>query len=378
MQPVERYHPDRYRISRPFSRQVATIYRNNTRLENLPSRECFEAVIDFIAKTYNNEIENLPFEKRPLDPRRLMPECSLAMHYAAFHIQGRQIFHFNEQIAEQFRKTDVDEIRVENLVFPYSVFYMSFGKQPDLELDDGAYVDGAYIMVLGGENLQVMLTTLRDDYNSKRFTWIFQPEKYYYLSLSLTDPTKSIASVANKALQEDLAEREKTTLDQPTRMEFQGVTIINRRPESLKVELKEVSEGYFVFREALRLIINGLCYLSTYPEDIETRYPDDTPAELLKKIQHPVKSKDIQRTVSKLTSMGYTKIHYCGKAFDRFKQSNIPTGKEVKPHWRRGHWRNQPCGSGRSDRKMRWIMPTIIHKDKNDIPEDSGHIYLVE
>ena len=30
-------------------------------------------------------------------------------------------------------------------------------------------------------------------------------------------------------------------------------------------------------------------------------------------------------------------------------------------HWRRGHWRNQPVGPGRRDRKLTWIRPSLVN-----------------
>ena len=377
MKSLGRYYPERYRISRPFSRQVTAVYRSYTGLDSLPSAECFQAVSESIINAYNNEIETLPFEKRPDNSLGVMMECSLAIYYAAFCVHGRQIFHFNEEIAKQFRKTDVDEINIGSLVFPYNTFYMNFGTQSDLMLAERAYVDGAYICAIGGKHLQIVLTTIRDDYNSERFNWIFKPEKYYYLPLSLSDPSQSISVIADKALQEDLAERKQDALSQlPDNFEFQGIEISNRRPETLKVELKEVSDNYSIFREALRLVINGLCYLSAYREDIDTRYPDDAPTELLEKIKNPVRPKDIQSTISKLTSMGYSKINYCGKEFERFTYDRVKG--DVKSHWRRGHWRNQSCGSGLSNRKLVWIMPVIVRKDKSESLKEFGHIYIID
>ncbi len=306
-----------------------------------------------------------------------MKEISVAMHYASFYIHGRQIFHFNNEISEQFRRTDIDEIKVGSLVFLYDVFYMSFGKQFDLKLDNVSYVDGAYISVIGRRNLQIVLTTLQDGYISGK-SWILQPEKYYYLSLSLDERNANVGELANKALQEDLAERKQDYLaNEPALMKLEGVTVVNRRPETLATELEEVSNGYAVFWDALKLVINGLCYISAYREDIALRYPDNAPSDLLDKLQNPKKPKDIQRAASKLTSMGFTKINYCGQAFETLKNKD-PKTKEVKTHWRRGHWRNQPYGSALLEKKLIWIMPVIVRKDRSESLVELGHIYMVE
>ena len=39
-------------------------------------------------------------------------------------------------------------------------------------------------------------------------------------------------------------------------------------------------------------------------------------------------------------------------------------GWSVRPHWRRGFWRRQPCGMWRCERKLVFIKPTAIHRDR--------------
>jgi hypothetical protein len=32
-----------------------------------------------------------------------------------------------------------------------------------------------------------------------------------------------------------------------------------------------------------------------------------------------------------------------------------------RPHLRRGHWRHQPVGEGRRDKRWTWVRPTSVH-----------------
>lgn len=41
-----------------------------------------------------------------------------------------------------------------------------------------------------------------------------------------------------------------------------------------------------------------------------------------------------------------------------------PTGKTVKPHWRRGHWRNARVGAGRAATKLTFVRPCLIHAER--------------
>lgn len=59
---------------------------------------------------------------------------------------------------------------------------------------------------------------------------------------------------------------------------------------------------------------------------------------------------------------------WIGKTFKRINEKAAnrdiaePGGrKNVRPHWRRGHWRSQPVGPGRAERKVMWIKPVYVN-----------------
>lgn len=39
----------------------------------------------------------------------------------------------------------------------------------------------------------------------------------------------------------------------------------------------------------------------------------------------------------------------------------VPTGVRRKPHWRRGHWRMQPCGTGRAEKRLSFVRPVFVN-----------------
>jgi hypothetical protein len=45
-------------------------------------------------------------------------------------------------------------------------------------------------------------------------------------------------------------------------------------------------------------------------------------------------------------------------------------------HWRRGHVRNQPCGSGRSQRKLIWIEPMLVGMSDREEAVPVGSVEL--
>lgn len=47
----------------------------------------------------------------------------------------------------------------------------------------------------------------------------------------------------------------------------------------------------------------------------------------------------------------------------KYRKLNTTHNNHTSPitHWRRGHWRNQPCGEKLQDSKIIWIQPTLIN-----------------
>jgi len=124
-----------------------------------------------------------------------------------------------------------------------------------------------------------------------------------------------------------------------------------------------------------RLIFNLLCYLSWKDRDIVIRYPNQ---KLQDKIDNSRTKKERLRNISKTESQGYRKIHFCGfqTKYPRETLSDS-TDITIKPHWRRGHWRNQACGPKLCDHKLLWIHPTIVNLEKDTDPPSKTTLYSV-
>lgn len=45
-------------------------------------------------------------------------------------------------------------------------------------------------------------------------------------------------------------------------------------------------------------------------------------------------------------------------------QEPIPTGRDMPPHWRKGHWRMQHYGPGNMQTKRIFIRPTLVRRDR--------------
>jgi hypothetical protein len=134
---------------------------------------------------------------------------------------------------------------------------------------------------------------------------------------------------------------------------------------------------YPVYRAALKLVVNALCYVTAYPEDIKTVWPEGTPVTLKTKADSH-SNKESSRAKSKLASLGYVPVHICGQRIEEQRQKAVSvSGSHPSTHWRRGHWRNQPHGPGRTLRKIIWMMPILVAANSPKDEPDTGHLYLV-
>jgi hypothetical protein len=365
---IQRYHPERYRKGRPVIRQLEKQLPNIG--FELVTPEVFEYVQEVLSRQYNEDISMVPRDERPESLHVAMNDSSMAMHYLAFVGAGRNIFHFGEGLTQAFRRTDVADFALGEIVLPYPTVYLSFGPQADLEpFCDGAKIDGAYVTDNPGHCIQILLTTRGLPSNKP---WFNRWEKYYYLSLRTTDLTMTAVAAAEAALKEEIEQSKAGVAKHEAKAAELGIK--SRAHQTAIDRVAEYQSAFPVFMESLKLVINGLAYVSHYSDDIEKRWVDGTPPSMIEKIARASNYKEKRRATSKLLSMGYTIVNLCGLEFDRTRAIHGDRS-EMSAHWRRGHWRLQPHGKGRALRKRVWIMPVLV---RSDLELKAGHIYMAE
>jgi len=101
----------------------------------------------------------------------------------------------------------------------------------------------------------------------------------------------------------------------------------------------QVNRRHPVYRSALQLV-NALCYITAYPDDITSVWPEGTPLSLKEKADSG-RGKEAMRAKSKLAALGYVPVHVCGQRIEeqrnRIGIATLDHG-HVASHWRRGHW----------------------------------------
>jgi hypothetical protein len=145
--------------------------------------------------------------------------------------------------------------------------------------------------------------------------------------------------------------------------------------EHLHLTKEKYLRGKEHILSSLPVLFNCIFYLTQYPESIVEKYQNGTPKRLLEKLSKTKNDWSKNNTLRQIEDRGYSKIKFVNSIL-RKCEDHVPTGREVSPHWRRGHWRNQAFGEGLSSHKYIWINPTIVRKDKGE--SSSGHIYEVK
>lgn len=118
-----------------------------------------------------------------------------------------------------------------------------------------------------------------------------------------------------------------------------------------------------------------------YGADTEPSAPDSAPVAMREAYASAVKTprpKTIRNARNALMAEGFSVVRFCGTKLDEPASPPSPDdGKHgVRLHWRRGHWRMQPCGPKLSQVKRVWIRPMLVGQDSGGpIP---GHRYVVD
>lgn len=168
--------------------------------------------------------------------------------------------------------------------------------------------------------------------------------------------------------------------DTPKSVEIDGENIptnplSNNHPERQK-RLKRVVSNADKFKDIAKLIFNSICYLTYDEKEVTTSYTNNPPKTLIDRLKKAKKPNEREKVEEELQRSGYTKIKICGQTISsEFNSDTTNTGKELSAHWRRGHWRNQAVGQDRQERKLIWIKPTLVRKNKGE--PQQGHIYTV-
>ena len=305
-----------------------------------------------------------PPDHWPILQANTMRATRTAAIHAAWVRFGRQIFELSPNLVSAFRLTDVTSSSFEGLHLPYRAFFLHFGLQTDLALDDPGrvspeFVDGAYIFqdAVGTIVIELTLSRAGEEASNLPGVQISIPSE-----LGKLGADEAIGRAIDNELQangtKEAAQASGRNLNQEVRAQSAA---------SL-----ETARGVLV--EAASLISNALFYLSEPQDDLTTRVEEGASPHLANKAIHG-KPNQKQQAKQSLTAEGYAVVRYCGALFPHPVADGDGSKEFTKSHWRRGHWRNQRHGPQLLSIKRIWIRPVLV-KAEVGAPE-MGRVYVV-
>lgn len=393
--PLYQYHPERFKAYRDYAESVGKFYRHKVEpVSGMLTLEQINEVGHVVMLELNTRSMRFPRKLKDSHPSPSLvseSEMTLATAYGRFVQAGRQIMDFPVELTEMLARTDIDDIPLTNIKLPYASQYLHFGPQVELELEPGWLVDGAYVEQRGrGGELRFTVTAVPADRGLSNHWYLFPEAEYtqdFASSFGSTDLATAIDTVLSDRLASLQHRKAKAGGDITAAMQVglasmgttmpEGLRIVDVGPEMATVREDINNRRFPIYKAALQLVVNALCYVAAYPDDIDTVWPSGTPESLKQKVLTG-KDKEKMRAKSKLTSLGYVPVHICGKRIVEQRNAldiHSPGHTQIATHWRRGHWRNQVHGPSRSLRKLIWLMPVIVGS-KPDTPQ-AGHLYLV-
>lgn len=389
--PLDRFHPERFATYHPSAR---TLHSMGRAMAQQPDKQLnqsdFQKIAQVIIGDAQSLLRNIPLRehgRNHLGSAPVTQAASLMSHIVQWTACGRQIFDLPPGLVERFLATDVDDVPLSLLRFPFPAFYIHWGKDVGIELEPGWYADGAYVNTCSPGVLQLVVTSVPDDSDALRW-WSLKGEPYYYQAFDQHTLGMDVGTAVDTVLANELADLRRRAsehamdLDAMLRDMIQSGEV-DPAAASLHVEdvsartaqqhIHRLTARHASYVRSLKLVINALCYLTAYPEDNEAAYPASAPLELVR-IAASTDYKIAKRARGKLGELGYIPIHICGRELER-QHAAAEGGHSVRAHWRRGHWRRQAHGEGRALRKLIWLMPVMVGRD--DQAERPGHLYLV-
>ena len=389
--PLFSYHPQRMRAHHPmgkFLAQRGAAGRGFT-------MEVMQGAAQFISTGMQPYFAKSRLrEKLKVTGRREQDIINLACFNADFNHFGKQIFDFPSEMVNLFKRTDVNGIPLEAILLPHKSFFMHFGPQHELEGEGVWTPDGAYVTTVGEGNNKViqLCLTFAPKVPGDYIRFFENPEPCYVQALSADKLKIVVGEAIDLALSEKMNELrgqikhgaegiEEARAEMAEDLIEAGMEISDSTSKFATEESQRVLKLHEIWQTMLRLVVNGIAYLTAYPDDTLTKWPEAAPKALTATLQdgnYKAKSK----ATGKLAELGFSAIHYCGTPFRHQSHGAVVdhSGADVGSEsytWVRGHWRNQPHGQNRSLRRLVWLMPHRRILTGSDPGAEHGHVYLV-
>lgn len=358
------YFPERYLQSRQHAADLVNA------ISNLRSIFGYSvgSLIDPNMTVINMLLQNYPQFREDVN---ILGEYLLATAHEYYLRQGRNIFHLVPNLLSEFRETDVGDIPLSSVQYPYNSFYIHFGAQHDLMIGEELTASGVYVMK---SDVELVLLVTGVSLPGTLQTTAIPSDFMNPIGIRFGDHSGTIAEAFDNSIKSEIARQQ------------ESIKSVNRKlgaPPAETDMIKKLSMAtspVYVnsLRKVLDIAINAICYMTSYQDELQV-VEDEESVQLNEQLAAATSKKAQRRLRNRLGAAGgYTTIRFCGLSLGSGQEKGLYSrgaGNEKRPHWRRGHWRHQRSGVGLTVISLKWIRPVLIHADQGGAPL-AGHIYI--
>lgn len=256
---------------------------------------------------------------------------------AHWHAMGRKEYTVSKGLSQKLRHTKLKGYPTANLCLPYGAIYINFQDYEDF----------------GPTHVAGCLVT--------------QTEMHISMAVIVTE----LVGRGTRVPQTLSLRRTTATLD-----EALSLAIATNRDHNFNMDTYEES-----WRALFSYIVNIILYATMREAESVFQYHDPTYTKLQKRLKQqksPQKREKIKQQLKKITSSGYI---YLGGTIKVDRTEEQQESQGFKGKWRitvrtlvSGHWRNQPCGTGKMDNKRIWIEPFWRGPEGAPITQKKHHL----
>lgn len=362
------YAPIRYEATRPFAVALGKIFvAHAKRGEKERVRFVGDELMDLVAHAVNQV-------GPPRGPGPGQAEMLNVQIFGQYQAAGKVIFDVSKALTRALLITDARDIPCGEVDLPAPSCYFHFGGGLGADID-GQEVEGAFVTRAGD---RLMIDLVPRGFGSPFFTMVPSGEALIGVPIDMSDPQKLITNALHDSI-ENVMRRNSEVMERAAAMERQ---IEAEYGQIVKVPspVHDLAKNEPLLRKVLSLVINAVFYLEAEPEDCVDGWDSDAPQDVVKKLQLAAKPGAIRTLENTLLKAGYTKVRIVGRRFAGSVEAAAieratESGRQLSPHFRRGHFRAQVHGPQRSLRKRIFVAPVLVNAG---LGEPLGRVYAVE
>lgn len=300
--------------------------------------------------------------------------------FIKFWDEHRQIFQIDPTLCQALANTEIEDVPWEALRLPHPEFYISFGDygQDSFAIRDLHYIiDGAYIRhvpqasaLFPNDTLLITFTSrlvypsykeARDERAVQGFH--FSEPIYDYAISGAGSPTIGEAITKGESEYRGYCRRLDDNLHRAA-TDWASEADVLPFGDRICPHEEKFDRGKAIILPSVPVLFNAIFYLTHKPESHQETYPKTAPVQQVQDL-HKTTSPYIRKSIlDSLARKGFSKVTFVRDPELSESLESLPTGRTVRAHWRRGHWRHQPYGKGLSLRKWVWILPVLVKKEE--------------